>query len=586
VLKAGSVVGRSFDAEALVGIDDDLLRPVALDLAFDELIRAALVVRDGEAGGSSVSFRHALVQDVAYESLPFARRRDLHGRIARSLEATQTSPDHGLLVHHYLRSGNAGKTRVHAARAAASSVALYAYREAIDYLALAAGTAQGRTPGDACLRSRFEELTGDSLEALARHSEAIERYVKARQRWRSPTVRQAADDALRDVAPLDDRESRDSDLCWKIAVSAERGRSAYRRALHWLDKAVAALPADRQGLAARILITRSVVLSRLGRYAEALQAGEGGLGLARQDGDPGLQAYALTMLTNTFWGLGLLERSIAANEEALVLYEQVGDLAGQGTSHGNLAASYQIAGDLKSSLQHHELALAFHARLSYTTGVAITHNNLGELMLQMGDTEGALVHLREAVGHRAEEGVPPSLTGFALINLSRARLRQGDVKAADQALAEGRDLLQSISAKGLLLDASVQDAELRLAKGELEEAETSCRAVLADARSMGADLSETQALCLLGRIRLARGDPEGAMAHLRASVALAEASGSDFEGARALAVLAEAQGACEGASEACEGALAEAIRLFEKMGARYDLDKAVELRERLASTSC
>ena len=39
-------------------------------------------------------FRHALVQDVAYESLPFARRRDLHGRVARYLEATQASPDH------------------------------------------------------------------------------------------------------------------------------------------------------------------------------------------------------------------------------------------------------------------------------------------------------------------------------------------------------------------------------------------------------------------------------------------------------------------------------------------------------------
>jgi tetratricopeptide (TPR) repeat protein len=308
--------------------------------------------------------------------------------------------------------------------------------------------------------------------------------------------------------------------------------------------------------------------------------------LARDDGDPDLQAYALAMLTHATYGLGLLERAIEANKEAAVLYEQTGDLAGQGKSHGNLAACYQLTGHLQAAREHHELALALHARLGSTSALAVEHANFGELLLKLGDTGGALEHLQEAARLRVDHGVPPSLTGFALINLSQARLRQGDLDAAEEAVTEGRDLLQSISAKGLLLDAGVQDAELRLAKGELGEAEASCRAVLADARSMGADLSETQALCLLGRIRLARGDPEGAMAHLRASVALAEASGSDFEGARALAVLADAQGACGSASEACEGALAEAIRLFEKMGARYDLDKAVEVRERLASTSC
>ncbi len=160
VLKAGSVVGRSFDDAVLSGIDDELLRAVSVQRALDELIEAALVVSGEDGDTRAVSFRHALVQDVAYESLPFARRRQLHGHVARYLEATQTVPDHGLLVHHYRHACDAGKTRIHAVRASESSVAVYANLEAIDYLAVALDTATSRTPHDACLRSRSRGAHG------------------------------------------------------------------------------------------------------------------------------------------------------------------------------------------------------------------------------------------------------------------------------------------------------------------------------------------------------------------------------------------------------------------------------------------
>ena len=48
-------------------------------------------------------------------------------------------------------------------------------------------------------------------------------------------------------------------------------------------------------------------------------------------------------------------------------------------------------------------------------------------------------------------------------------------------------------------------------------------------------------------------------------------------------MLAEARAVCESEDDAaCEDSLREAIRLFRKMGARYDLEKALEVRERLA----
>src|SRR5665647_1827318 len=71
VLKAGSVVGRSFSEDVLSAIDDQRLRPVSLARAFDELLGAGLVV-PSEEDGPTLTFRHALVLD---ESVTERQRR-------------------------------------------------------------------------------------------------------------------------------------------------------------------------------------------------------------------------------------------------------------------------------------------------------------------------------------------------------------------------------------------------------------------------------------------------------------------------------------------------------------------------------
>ncbi|MEI6727702.1 MAG: hypothetical protein WCN81_15960, partial [Actinomycetes bacterium] len=507
-------------------------------------------------------------------------RRELHRLVGGYLEATQPQPDHGLLVHHYRHAGEVEKTRLHAVRASESSVAAYAGLEAIDYLAVALGTTKGRNSADACVRSRLEELTGDSCEALGRGDDAIAFYKRARRRWRSPNVRRAATSALKDLAPLADGDARDGLLCWKIAHSLERGHSAYRRALDWLDTGAAALPAGSEGTAARMLVSRSGLLSRLGRFREAAEAGEQGLALARQAGDPAQLAYALTMLGTAMDGLGLLERAIACHTEAIAHYDQIGDLWGLAMGHLNLSASFQLAGDLRASLVHDETALALFARIGNFGGVVIQHLNVGVVLLEMGEVGPALEHLREAISLRDRQGVNPLVTGSALIFLGRALLWSDDLPGAQRALDEGRAILEHIDAQGALLDAGIIQAELCLALGDLDGAERASANALKSAKSMDAELGQAQALCALGSVRLARGDPVGATARLEACVSLAEKSGSDYERAKALVVLAEAQSACAPDDVECIATFDEAIRILAKVGARHDLDKAVALRKR------
>jgi class 3 adenylate cyclase/tetratricopeptide (TPR) repeat protein len=585
VLKAGSVAGRTFDVALLRGLEDDRLAGVAIERALHGLLAASLVVPDGDRGRQSVSFRHALVQDVAYESLPFARRRDLHRRVGRYLEAESATPDHGLLVHHYRIAGEKTLTRLHAVRASEASVAVLANREAVDYLDVALGTVTGRTSADACLRSRLEELRADSLETLARYDDAVTGYVLARRRWSAQAVRDSAGPSLSGLAPVDDPDARETLLCWKTAVAIERGRAAYSRALRWLDKGAAAMPPGHLGLTARLLISRGGFLSRLGRFREAVDVGEEGVALAQDDGDAALQAYGLTLLGVAFDSLGNLERSRACHLEAIELYEQTGDIHGLAMSHGNLADSYFFLGDLRAALEHDELSLSLHARVGSKSWIVREHTNLGATLYQLGELDDALDHLQQALAMRADEGVNPVAIGMALVLLCQTHVCLGDLEAAAAEVAEGRRVLEGINSRGLLLDAGIAEAELHEAAGDLDAAEDSCRRVLSEATSMEAELNQVQALCALGRVQVAQGMPDAAVAGLEEAVVLAEKIGAGYERARTLVALAQARSACSGDAEGCDDSLRQAIRLFERMGARFELDKALELRERLGTAS-
>jgi len=85
IAQLASVIGREFSHLLLMAVAPH--DEVSLDLAIDELIEAELIYERGEAPNSVYVFKHALVQDVAYQSMLKRRRRELHQRIAETLES-------------------------------------------------------------------------------------------------------------------------------------------------------------------------------------------------------------------------------------------------------------------------------------------------------------------------------------------------------------------------------------------------------------------------------------------------------------------------------------------------------------------
>jgi predicted ATPase len=83
VAQIGAVIGREFSHAVLTAL---VRKPDAeLASALDRLIAAGLLFRQGVPPHASYLFKHALVQDAAYDTLLREPRRALHARIAETL---------------------------------------------------------------------------------------------------------------------------------------------------------------------------------------------------------------------------------------------------------------------------------------------------------------------------------------------------------------------------------------------------------------------------------------------------------------------------------------------------------------------
>ena len=104
------------------------------------LVEVEIVYRRGVPPHSTYVFRHALIQDAAYQSLLKSTRQHYHQRIAQVLEAqfaetAEAAPE--LLAHHYTEAGVLAQAIAHWQRAGQQAVERSAHAEAVSTLTTA-----------------------------------------------------------------------------------------------------------------------------------------------------------------------------------------------------------------------------------------------------------------------------------------------------------------------------------------------------------------------------------------------------------------------------------------------------------------
>jgi class 3 adenylate cyclase/predicted ATPase len=135
VAQIAACIGREFDYALLAAV---AAKPEAeLVAALDKLAAAELVFRRGVPPEARYTFKHALVQDAAHQSLLRSRSRELHARIAEVLEArfpTIVESEPELLAHHYSHAHRLEPAIDYWERAGERAVQRSANIEAIDHL--------------------------------------------------------------------------------------------------------------------------------------------------------------------------------------------------------------------------------------------------------------------------------------------------------------------------------------------------------------------------------------------------------------------------------------------------------------------
>jgi tetratricopeptide (TPR) repeat protein len=107
VILIGACIGREFSYGLLARISP--LRGEQLEEALRKLTEAGLVYSRGTGPDATYIFKHALVQDAAYDGLLKSKRHELHAKLAQVLEedfADRVANEPELLAHHYTRAGD------------------------------------------------------------------------------------------------------------------------------------------------------------------------------------------------------------------------------------------------------------------------------------------------------------------------------------------------------------------------------------------------------------------------------------------------------------------------------------------------
>jgi len=132
LITVASVIGRSFFYRILI----DIIHPTeSIDKKLLFLEEAQLVVERNRIGEREYLFKHALTQEVVYESILYKKRIYLHLQVAASIEHLfndKLYEFYGVLAYHYGKGENLGKTEEYLIKAGEESLKSSASNEALN----------------------------------------------------------------------------------------------------------------------------------------------------------------------------------------------------------------------------------------------------------------------------------------------------------------------------------------------------------------------------------------------------------------------------------------------------------------------
>lgn len=473
-LQQASVIGPVFLQGALLALGAGAARAMRGLMQRELTLAHAWVGAAGAAAGDGAaqfSFKHQLLQQLAYDTLPSPTRRTLHGKLARwlvTLTGPQASEVLGLTAHHFEQAGDDEQAAAQHTRAAEHA----ASRFALDALAthaqrgLALLDTLAVSPDRRELRWRLLRMRTSMMEHGSQGAQ-----LRADLDAQSALAEELADDTKRALAG-----QRQSQLAMLTADFA--GMKA--AALHTM---ACAARADQQALRLAALRTLALAHCYLRDWDAGLRLAQQCLVQARELGLLRIEAACMNTLSMVAQKRQDPVARLRWNEQALPLHQQLDDRRQTAIALTNLGDGWLELGELSVGRRYCEEALRLATAVGHRFSECHALCNLSKLERWLGNGPQALALARAALEAALALGVP-QLEQMALKRLGNAQWITGDRAAAAEAFEQAR--AQALKHKMAQPDdASAGLARLALADGDLAGALRQVQHVLDRAAASG-----------------------------------------------------------------------------------------------------
>lgn len=406
-------------------------------------------------------FRHSLVRECAYESLPYRRRRALHRKAGELLECVAGEMEEwsDLLSLHFAMAGDDERTWRYSRIAGDRARRAFAPVEAAVFYRRASDVGRRLPSIPSAEMGHVLETLGDCYRYSGNYVEATTAYGQARR---------TVEDRIR-VADLHRKEGMVRERTGRFA-DALRWYTRGQRLLETIVSEEAASEAAERAawVEAQLLVSAGAARLRQGRYLDCIPLLEEASTIAERVGDRETLAHAYDLLDWAHTDLGNEERH-RYRDLALPIYEELGNLQRQGVVASNLGIDAYFEGRWDDAVAWYERGWAASERAGDVVQMATAMNNLGEVASDRGDLEAARRHFEAA--RRIWRSAPfPIGVALATSNLGRVAVRSGDLLAARDLLDEARHQFRYIGADGYVIETDVRELERRVTGGEADAA--------------------------------------------------------------------------------------------------------------------
>lgn len=380
LLQTAAVIGREFN--------HDLIKQVT-ELSQDELLSTLSLLKDTEHlyergiyPQSTYIFKHALTQEMAYNSLITKNKKLIHEKIGKSIEKLKGSnleEHYEIIVYHYRRSGNNSKTLKFLDLANQKAARLCAINEAKSYF-------------DESMRllddlDESEENRVRRISILARQGTVIELLFKF-QEYYELLIR------YEPLAKLIDNPELIGAFYGQLG-QCHFAFGYYDHAVETLSKAVA-LCVSAGNVENATHAYAYLILSHLdqGDYQEVLKLKDNLVKIGDKRSNVRWYVRGLSAVGNAYSYLGKWDHAIIEGKSALNIAMQNNDDSLVSLAASNLSLSYCWQGNTEEALNYGRLAVE---KATTPGDTSRSKRSLGWALCRSGQTKEGIKYLNEAI---------------------------------------------------------------------------------------------------------------------------------------------------------------------------------------------